>query len=119
MHRNIPQKEKVDQLAKEAAQTQKNFKFAQQTISISKLEQLTKVNLKTPTPITYAQQKILKLKTFLKVIIEQLDKLYKGLAEAIHQLLTVHVPVNKYLHTIKRMEKPVCKNSNTHKTPIH
>ncbi|MBW0515027.1 hypothetical protein O181_054742 [Austropuccinia psidii MF-1] len=118
-HSNVPQNERVDQLAKEAAQTQQISEHTQQTISISKLKQHKKYQLMTPPPLTPAKQLQIKFKTPAPLIIEALDNLKKGLAATIHQLRTGHVPLNDYLHRIKQTEKPICKTCNTLKTPSH
>ncbi|MBW0541311.1 hypothetical protein O181_081026 [Austropuccinia psidii MF-1] len=48
---NIPQNERVDRLAKDAAQTQQTSKHTQQIISISKLKQHTNPNLRLQPPL--------------------------------------------------------------------
>ncbi|MBW0474081.1 hypothetical protein O181_013796 [Austropuccinia psidii MF-1] len=96
-HAGISENERLDMSAKHAAESQDLSTYTINTISISKLKQLTLMKLinKHPTPEEATQ---IGFKTLPKLITKALDLLDKGPAATIHQLQTGHVPLNDYLH---------------------
>ncbi|MBW0556697.1 hypothetical protein O181_096412 [Austropuccinia psidii MF-1] len=70
--------------------------------SISRLKQTTNWCARTPPTLSKIETLQVKFKTPPNLIIQALDQLEKGLAATIHQLRSVHVPLNTYLHRIKQ-----------------
>ncbi|MBW0469256.1 hypothetical protein O181_008971 [Austropuccinia psidii MF-1] len=73
----------------------------------------------TNNPLTPEEATQIGFKALPKLIIKALDLLEKGPAATIHQLQTGHVPLNNYLHRIKRTNPPLCQHCNKQETPIH
>ncbi|MBW0481449.1 hypothetical protein O181_021164 [Austropuccinia psidii MF-1] len=117
-HAGIPENEKVDALAKLAAESKATSAHTISTISLSKLKQHTMRKL-THNPLTPEETTRIGFKTPPKLIIKALDQLEKGPAATIHQLRTGHVPLNDYLHRIKQTDSPLCKHCNERETPHH
>ncbi|MBW0488302.1 hypothetical protein O181_028017 [Austropuccinia psidii MF-1] len=117
-HAGIPENERVDKLAKLAAESQITSHLTINTISLSKLRQTSKDILKDD-PLTREEMLRINFRTPPKLINKALDLLEKGPAATIDQLRTNHVPLNDYLHRIKRKDSPNCQFCSTRETPHH
>ncbi|MBW0498140.1 hypothetical protein O181_037855 [Austropuccinia psidii MF-1] len=117
-HVGIPENEKVDALAKLAAESQEILTYTIKTISLSILKQLTLTALINKKP-TLEEATCIGFKTPSKLITRALNLLEKGPAATIHQLRTGHVPLNNYLYRIKRADSPTCQHCDKRETPFH
>ncbi|MBW0502317.1 hypothetical protein O181_042032 [Austropuccinia psidii MF-1] len=117
-HVGIPENERVDKLAKQAAESQATSLHTIHTISLSSLKRHTASTLAN-NPLTTEEKARIGFRTSPKLITEALDLLEKGLVATIHQLRAGHVPLNDYLHQIKRADSPMCQHCNKRETPFH
>ncbi|MBW0520159.1 hypothetical protein O181_059874 [Austropuccinia psidii MF-1] len=74
---------------------------------------------KRNTPLNREETLRINFKTPPELINKALDRLEKGPAATIHQLRMSHVPLNDYLHQIKRKDSPNYQFCNTRETPYH
>ncbi|MBW0552638.1 hypothetical protein O181_092353 [Austropuccinia psidii MF-1] len=102
-HVGIPENEKVDALAKLAAESQEIATYTIKTISLFILRQLTLMVLINKQP-TLEEATCIGFKTPPKLITRALDLLEKVSVATIHQLQKGHVPLNNYLYQIKRAD---------------